>query len=316
MFRNKLKWLLTKLHWLPDPTFLRWGYRLETGRRLELDNPVTFNDKLNWLKLHGDTERHALLVDKLGVRGFVAATIGHEHLVPLICQYARPEDVLWDALPDKYVVKCTHGSHCGIVVNDKRNADKSDMIKRLNKWMGRNWYWHGREPPYKHLKPRIIVEQLLGDGVTPPEDYKIMCFDGEPEYVQVHRRDGRQTTIDIYTAYGDRVIGAGKVGYANVRSLYIDRRKLRDMLPIARALAKATGAPYVRVDLYHEGGRVYFGELTFFDSAGFRDFYPPKLNVEMGHLIKLPNDGGVQNGSKCRFRANFRKRDGYRRQTR
>lgn len=285
--KHRLKWLLTKMRCLHDATFHRWSYKLETGRRLELDHPTTFNDKLNWIKLHGDTERYAPLVDKLEVRGFVSRVIGHEHLVPLIGQYTRPKDIPWDALPDMYVVKCTHGSHCGIVVNDKRNADKWEMTARLDKWIRRNWYWHGREPVYRNLKPRVIVEEMLGDGVTPPEDYKFMCFDGEPEYVQVHRKDGKQSTIDLYTAYGELLPGAGKVGYANSKAPHIDRAKLAAMVPIARNLARAVGAPYVRIDLYHVGGKVYFGEITFFDSAGFRDFYPPKLNVEMGEKINL-----------------------------
>ena len=283
--RRRLKWLLSKFHWIPDATYHRWAYWLLTGRRLNLDRPVTFNEKLNWIKLHGSTHLYAPLVDKLAVRNFVARVVGVQYLVPMINSYETPLLTRFMVV-DRCVVKCTHGSHCSIAVNSRAHVDTCAMANQLRRWMITNWYWHAREPPYRAIPPRIIVEELLGDGITPPVDYKVMCFGGEPEVVQVHRRRGTETTIDFYTAYGAR-LDWRKTGYGNSPSPYIERSKLQDMIPVARALARETGAPYVRVDLYHEGGRVYFGELTFFDSAGYRDFEPAKVNAELGAMIDL-----------------------------
>lgn len=287
--RHKLKWLLTKLHWLPDTAFLYFAYWLETGRKLNLRQPVTFCDKLNYLKLHGGTSRYAPLVDKLAVRAFVSKTIGEEHLVPRIASYTTPEHIAWHELPDRFVVKCTHGSHCGFTVTNKTRFDTTLASIRLNKWMDNNWYWFGREPPYRAIPPRIVIEEMLGDGFTPPTDYKFMCFDGEPEIVQVHKRSGgsgRIQAIDFFTAFGQPV-DMQKAGFPNSTHPGINREKLRDMLPIARKLANATDAPYVRIDLYREQGKVYFSELTFFDSAGFRDFLPLEVNKKLGDMIKL-----------------------------
>lgn len=291
LVRRRIKWFLTKLHCLPDDVFLRLAYWLETGRKLDLRKPITFCDKLSHIKLHGGTKRYAPLVDKLAVRAFVTKTVGAEHLIPLIASYTRPEHIVWHELPDRFVVKCTHGSHCGIMVTDKARFDTAWAVKRLNKWLRTNWYWFGREPPYRAVPPRIVIEEMLGDGITQPINYKIMCFDGEPEIVQLHKRSGPTRTIDFFTAWGDR-LNMRKSGIPNSIGLpnavpAIDRRKLQDMLPVARQLARATGAPYVRIDLYHEQGRVWFSELTFFDSAGFRDFQPLEVNKKLGDMIKL-----------------------------
>ncbi len=291
--KRALKWVLSKQHWLGDRAYLYLRYFLETGKRLELARPVTFCDKLNRLKLDTSPGRYAPFVDKLAVRALVAKAVGREHLVRLLGVYARPEHIAWHELPDKFAVKCSHGSHCGIAVTDKARLDIPRAVRRLDKWLHTNWYWYGREGPYRAIPPRILVEEWIGDAGA-PVDYKFMCFGGEPEIVQVHKKDRRPNahTIDFFTAYG-QPIAMRKQGFENSAVPGISRKKLKDMLPIARTLARETGAEYVRVDLYHERGQVWFSELTFFDSAGFRGFCPEEANKKLGGMIRL---NGVSGG--------------------
>jgi len=298
--RHRIKWLLTKLPWLPDEPFLRWAYRLETGQRLNLTEPVTFCDKLNWLKLYGDTERYAPFVDKYAVRDIVARVAGPQYLIHMVGLYARAQDIPWDMLPERFVVKCTHGSHCGIAVTDKARLHTRDAAGLLNKWLHTSWYRYGREPPYRGIKPRVMIEEMVADDALahwfPPIDYKFMCFHGEPRIVQLHRKFWRDVcpapppSIDFYSKTGER-LDMRKAGFRNgitaPGTSGIDRDKLADMLPLARKLARATGAPYVRVDLYHERGQAWFSEITFFDSAGFRLFLPVEANVTLGEMIRL-----------------------------
>jgi hypothetical protein len=279
--------LLMRLHFLPDAVYLRLAYFFATGRILHLKNPRTFNEKLNWLKLHGVGAGYARFVDKLAVRTFITKTIGAEYLPGYLSVHNQARYIDWFSLPDKYIAKCTHGSHCSILCRDKKAFDYIAATEKLEGWMRTNWFWYGREKPYKILDPRVIIERLVADN---PINYKIMCFHGEPEVVQVHKKvDGKQT-IDFFVAYGER-IEAKKKGFDNSTYPWIDKAKLKDMLPIARKLAHTIGAPYVRVDLYHEQGRVWFGELTFYDSAGFKGFEPHSFDIWLGEKIHLPKKG-------------------------
>ena len=276
---------LGMLHCIPARWYLTVAYWLETGRWIDWDKPETFSDKLQWLKLYGGTQRYAHLVDKAAVRDWVAQLIGREYLVPSLGAYDRPEQIPWHALPDRCVIKCTHGSHCGIVLDGKAPPDRQAVIRKLRKWQRRNWYWFGREPAYRDLAPRILIERYLG-GDDPPDDYKIMCFSGRAEVVQLHRKSGRETRIDFFDRNGVR-IDMRKPGYRRSQRLEIPHCDLAKLLPVAERIASAIDVPYVRVDLYLVRGQVYFGEVTFFDSAGFRPFEPEAAEAWLGSLIDI-----------------------------
>lgn len=180
--------------------FLRLAYLNETHHLLHLKNPRFFNEKLNVLKLCADAPAWSRYVDKLEARKHVANVIGAEHLVPLIAQYDSVDEIDWGTLPKRFVIKCTHGSHCGLICMDKTIFDTVDAERRLRKWMKRSWYWVGRETPYRTIKPRIMVEEFIGDD-APAQDFKLMCFDGLPRIIQVHTKRYGQATI-LVSNYG------------------------------------------------------------------------------------------------------------------
>ncbi len=278
--------VLGMLHCIPARWYLKISYWLETGRRIDWAAPLTFSDKLQWLKIYGHTPRFAHLVDKATAREWVAALIGREYLVPKFGVYDRPEQIPWHALPDRCVIKCTHGSHCGIVLDGKAPINRRAVIRKLRKWQRRDWYWYGREPPYKGLAPRILIERHLGAD-DPPDDYKIMCFGGRAEVVQLHRKRGAETRIDFFDRRGVKIEEMRKPGYRRSQRLEIAHEDLAKLLPVAEKIASAIDVPYVRVDLYLVRGQVYFGEITFFDSAGFRPFAPEAIEKWLGGMIDI-----------------------------
>lgn len=277
--------LLSILHFLPSGAFLRLAYLLETGNTLHLKNPRRFNEKLNWLKLYGGAEDWGRYVDKLEVREHVRHIIGNEHLVPLIAQYNSVDEIDWAALPDRFVIKCSHGSHCGLICTDKATFEIAEAETKLLKWMRRNWYWVGREIPYRTIKPRIVVEKFIGDD-HPAQDYKLMCFGGVPHIIQAHTKRDGIASIDFFNLSGQR-LEMCKKGYQNSPMESIDPGAIRLLYPVALTLA--AGFPYVRIDLYLHQGQVFFGEMTFFDSAALREFEPDPVNVQLGDMIALPD---------------------------
>ena len=141
---------------LPDKLFLKKKFRYHTGKKLNLKNPKTFNEKLQWLKLHDRRPEYVTYVDKYAVKDYIKDTIGEEYLIPLIGVYNSVDDINWSQLPNQFVLKCTHGSSSNIICTDKRKLNIKDAKSKLKKWMNKNWFWYGREWPYKNVKPRII----------------------------------------------------------------------------------------------------------------------------------------------------------------
>ncbi len=277
--------LLSMLHFLPSGAFLRLAYMNETGHILNLKNPRRFNEKLNWLKLYGGAEEWGQYVDKLEVRGHVQRAIGNEHLVHLIAQYDSVDEIDWAALPERFVIKCSHGSHCGLICTDKASFDTAGAENKLRKWMRRNWYWVGREKPYRTLKPRIMVEQFIGDD-HPAQDYKLMCFDGVPRIIQVHTNE-TEPPASTFSTCPARSWRCTRRDSRTVRWNISNRAVIHSLYPVAQTLA--AGFPYVRIDLYLHGGQCVFREMTFFDSAALREFEPDPVNFQLGDMIVLPD---------------------------
>lgn len=276
--------LLSMLHFLPSKVFLQLAYLNESGHILHLKNPKRFNEKLHYLKLYGGAERWSRFVDKLDVREHVRCVIGEEYLVPLIAQYDSVDEIDWSALPDRFVIKCSHGSHCGLICMDKAHFDTVDAEAKLRRWMRRSWYWFGRETPYRTIKPRIMVEQFIGDE-QPPQDYKIMCFNGCPRIIQVHTKQDGSSAIDFFDMSGQK-LEMSKREFPNSSLHCLDPETIATLLPVAEKLAG--DFPYIRIDLYLHEGQVFFGEMTFFDSAALREFEPDEVNVWLGDMLTLP----------------------------
>lgn len=271
-------------NWMPDKLYLQIMYYCETEEKLNLDKPVTFNEKLQWLKLYDRKPEYVTYVDKYAVREYIKQTIGEEYLIPLIGVYDRVEEIPWDELPDRFVLKCTHGSGCNIICTDKSKLNIGEAKTKLNKWMKYNYYWPTREWPYKNVKPRIICEEFIGN-LGLPDDHKIMCFNGVPRIIQIHRKtlDGRHS-IDFYGTDG-KLLPITKEGFGTFEMPELDVRTLHNILEFASILSASK--PYLRTDFYLVQKRIYFGELTFFDSSGLINFKPEESNAYLGSLMDL-----------------------------
>lgn len=275
------------LEWINPKLYLKIYYKFKTGEKLNLNSPKTFNEKLQWIKLYDHNPDYNIMVDKYAVREYVAKTIGEEYLILLIGTYDSVDEIDWSKLPNKFVLKCTHGSGSNIICTDKDKLDIEYSKVKLNKWMKKNWYWFGKEWPYKNVKPRIIAEKYMADetGIE-LKDYKVLCFNGEPKLIEVHRGRFANRTQDIYdigwnkTEISQSNIGIPKSKRSMEKPVFLD-----EMLFLSCKLSQKI--PHVRVDWYYADNQLFFGELTFFDGSGFDRFDNPKDDLMLGSWINL-----------------------------
>lgn len=277
----------------PDKLFLKMKFRYHIGKKLNLKNPESFNEKLQWLKLYDRKPEYSIYVDKYAVRAYIAEILGEEYLIPLLGVYDNVKEIDWASLPDKFVLKCTHGSGSNIICPDKNKLDIEEAKKKLQKWMNKNWYWYGREWPYKNLKPRIICEKyLIDESGKELKDYKLMCFNGEVKciFVCTNRNSSTGVNIDIYDVNWN-LMPFGRYNHPGTGVKISKPKNLDNMVKYAEKLSK--NIPFIRVDYYEANGHLYFGELTFYPASGFGKFTPESYDYLLGSWIKLPieNEG-------------------------
>ncbi len=273
---------------MPDKVYLKWQFYHINHHRLNLRHPQTYADKLAWMKLYDKNPQLTNLVDKYEVRKFVEEKIGSQYLIPLIGVYNSVEEIPWNDLPQKYVLKCTHDSASVILHCDDKPFDKENAILSLEKHMKRNMYWYSREYPYRDVKPRIVCEEFLDDHGHSPADYKVLCFNGKPEYIVVDQDRFTNHRRDLYNAMWIKQDFSSDHEQSNVG---VERpEKLEEMLQLATILSQ--GFKHVRVDFYSLNDKVYFGELTFFPWGGPIWFKPDKWNYILGELINLGEKNG------------------------
>lgn len=277
-----------KFNTLSDERYLKRKYKAIMGYPLNLDNPITFNEKLQWLKLHDRRPEYTMMVDKYKVRDYIAEKLGEEYLIPLLGVWDDPDEIDFDALPNQFVLKCNHNSGLGMCIcKDKTKLDIKKVKKDLRKGLKQDYYLTGREWPYKDVKPRIIAEQYMQDdgGKEELSDYKVLCFNGEPKLIEVHRgRFGGGHTQDFYdTDWNKTLFNQPDVPMSDE---VMDKPVFaEEMLMLSRKLS--AGIPHVRVDWYYTNGHLYFSELTFFDSSGFDPFMDDQ-DTEIGSWLVLP----------------------------
>lgn len=275
------------LNWMPDKMYLKMRFKNLMGKRLDLKNPKTFNEKIQWLKLNDRKDFYKTIVDKYSVRDYIAQEWGEEHLIPLLGAWESVEDITFDSLPEQFVLKCTHGSKCNIVCTDKSKLDIEKAKRLLSKWMSTNYYYHSREWPYKFVTPRIIAEKyMLSTDADELIDYKFYCNNGKPEYVMVCV--GRNNN-NLRFLYFDREWNFYRYNYGDDK-LPADfsfpmPEQVPEMFKIAEKLSK--GFKYLRVDLYESDGKLYFGELTLYPSGGFDRDILPETDALFGSMIEL-----------------------------
>ena len=284
--KDRLMDLLQFFRFIPDKPFLKIEYRFLTGKKLNLKNPETYNEKLQYLKLYDRKPVYTKMADKLAMREFVKERIGDGYTVPLLGVWDGPQDIDFDKLPDSFVLKCNHDSKGLIICRNKDALDKKQAVKTLSKSMKRNMFWAAREWPYKNIVSKVFAEELLAK----PEEYQVLCFNGKPYLMYFlsdydNPEDGnRHLTEDFF----DTDFNALNVSFGYEKSsATIDKPAYFDrMIEISSILSE--GIPHLRVDFIYSGGRLYVGELTFFNDAGFAPIKPEEWNCKLGSMIELP----------------------------
>lgn len=273
---------------LPDKIYLKKLYKKRVGKELDLKNPTTYTEKLNWLNLYDRRPEYTIMADKYAVRKYVAEKIGEEYLVELLGVWDSVEQIDFSSLPDKFVLKCNHDNGV-IICTDKKTFDIEKAKKELQWHLERDYYKKCREWPYKNIPRKIICEKYMeNDTGKLLIEYKVFCFNGKIKFTQVitDRFTDSGTTFDNYDFswnYMDMYQGdhCNQKGDIYEKPIFLD-----DIYAISEKLSK--GISHIRIDFNIWNDKIYFGELTFFDSGGFDEFQPEKWAIELGNWIELP----------------------------
>lgn len=276
---------------MDDEKYLKRKFKSVTGKELNIETPTTFNEKLQWLKLNNREDVYTVMADKVAARDFVAEKLGEEYLIPCIGVWDNADDIDFDKLPDKFVLKCNHNSGVGMCIcKDKSKLDIEKVKNELKKGMAQDYYITNREWPYKNIPRKIIAEQFMEnkeEGIEGLRDYKFYCFDGNVDYLYISEGlDDHHTAKISFVTTDWKLADFKRTDYANFTNLPEKPKKFDEMLSIAKELSK--GFPFLRVDLYEINGKIYFSEFTFFPCSGYMPFEPEEWDYKFGEFIKLP----------------------------
>lgn len=278
------------LNWVPDSIYLKGCFRAKMGYPLDLKNPQTFNEKIQWLKLHDRKPEYTQMVDKYAVREYIAKTIGEEYLIPLLGVWDRFDDIDFDQLPDQFVLKCNHDSGTVVICKDKKTFDIDAASKKINARINYNYYNVWREWPYKDVKHRIIAEKYMSQmGCDDLVDYKIMCFNGKAkcEFICTNRRSETGLNVTFFDLDWQRLpferphhpVDQNEINKPN---------QLSKMISLAETLAVALDTIFVRIDFYEVNNQLYFGEFTLYPASGLEGFTSFQWDNKLGDWIQLP----------------------------
>lgn len=274
---------------MDDKNHIEKLFRASMDYNLDLHNPKTFNEKLQWLKLYNRRPEYTKMVDKYKVREYISEKIGEEYLIPLLDVWDDSDDIDFDTLPNQFVLKCNHNSGLGMCIcKDKNSLDISKVRSDLRKGLKQDYYLTGREWPYKNVPRKIIAEKYITDETgTNLRDYKFYCFDGKAKVVGIYqdRNTDKETTGDFFDMDFNWLDFTFNMPNAKVKPSKPNH--FEKMKEIAESLSE--GIPHVRVDLYLSNDKIYFGELTFFDGSGFDKIEPFEWDVKLGSWINLPD---------------------------
>lgn len=286
-FNRKMKYALS---FLPDRLYLQMIYFRHFGRFINFKHPKTFNEKLQWLKVNNKNPLYTDLVDKYEAKKHIEKSVGKKYVIKTLAVYDNFDDIDFDRLPNKFVMKTTHDSGGVVIVKNKKEMKIEKVKEKINTSLSRNFFYYGREWPYKNVKPRIIIEEYI-DGGENLNDYKLMCFNGKMEMSFVctdrYNDDGLKVTFfdkDWQKLPFTRHYPAAKENISKPK--YYD-----EMVKVAEKLAK--DMPFVRIDFYEVGDRIYVGELTFYPGSGFEEFSDYEWDEKIGDMLDL---SGVMGG--------------------
>lgn len=288
---NKIAFGLTNLgltKWMSDEAYLKWVFKLTFGRKLNLDNPVDFEEKMQWIKLYDRRPEYVKMVDKYEAKKYVADFLGEQYIIPTLGVWDKFDDIDFDSLPNQFVLKCTHDSGGLSICKDKTTFDIAAAKKKIEKSLKNNFFYRGREWPYKDVKPRIIAEKYLTDGDGQLADYKVHNFNGKPEMILVARdRFDKHGLVSDFFDVNWNHLDVIRGGHPNCGHEIERPEQITEILELSKKLAE--NIPFVRTDFYIVDNKVYFGEITFFPASGFALWEPYEKDVEYGKMIKLPN---------------------------
>lgn len=275
------------LNWMPDKPYLEICYKIHLGKKLNLKDPKTFNEKIQWLKLYDRKPEYTKMVDKYEVKKYVANIIGEEYIIPTIGVWDRVEDIDFDSLPNQFVLKCTHDSGGLVICKDKSKLDIEEAKKKLKHYYKRKYFYLHREWPYKNVKPRIIAEKYMQNGDDPElKDYKFFCFNNEPKMIYISEGLSDHSTAKIsFADMNYQMAPFYRSDFAPFEKLPDKPVNFDKMKKLAKILCQ--GKDFVRVDFYEINKKIYFGEFTFSPCAGLVPFSPDKYDDIIGSLLKL-----------------------------
>lgn len=291
-----------------DERYLKLIFRIKMGQRLNLDSPRTFSEKLQWLKIHDRRPIYTHLVDKFEVKEWVTALLGESRVVPVLGVWDSFSDIDFDALPEQFVLKCTHDSGGLAICTDRTSFDIERARTKISNSLKRNYYALGREWPYKNVQPRVIAERYFPtwdpespDGILPKPlsnddlgvmDFKFYCFHGEPKFLYVSRGLHNHSTAQVaFLTLDWKRTDFKRQDYAEFDELPPKPARLEEMIRIAETLS--SGIPFVRVDLFEHANTVLFSEMTFHPVSGMMPISPRSADSEIGKLLDLPESGST-----------------------
>ena len=271
---------------MSDEKYIKLIYWARLAKHIDLKNPKTYNEKLQWLKLYDRNPLYTKMVDKYEAKNYVASIIGDEYVIPTYGVWERFEDIDFSSLPKQFVLKCTHDSGGLVICKDKSKIDLEKAKNKINKSLKTDYFLHGREWPYKDVPRKIIAEKYMSDNGDDIKDYKFYCFNGKVKLIGIYsdRNSKLPTKANYYNEKFERVYMTW--GYEPIREDIKKPAHLNKMIEIAEKLS--SNIPELRVDLYLCQNKIFFGELTFFDGGGLDMIEPQEWDYKMGEWIKLP----------------------------
>lgn len=287
---------LIKKHpnWMSDEFYIRTLWRMVMGYKLDLKNPKTFNEKLQWLKLYDHNPLYTTLVDKLRVKDWVAEKIGAQYVIPTLAVWEKAEDIDISNLPNQFVLKCNHDSGSVVICKDKNTFDLDTAKEKLGKALQHNFYWDAREWAYKNVKPCVFAEVYMEDNVFGElQDYEIFTFSREPKIIQVDFDRFKVHKRNLYDIAWNYI--EARIQFPNDPSKTIEKSKaLQELLDLSKKISK--GIAHVRTDFYLINEKIYFGEMTFYHGAGHEKFLPSELEQYFSDFIQLDDNQHFSDG--------------------
>lgn len=286
-YREQKNFIYNCLRFLPDKTYLKLMYRLRMHSGLNLSCPETFNEKLQWLKLNNRKDKYTEMVDKYSAKEYAASIIGEQYIIKTYGVWNSFDEIDFDKLPNQFVLKCTHDSGGLVICKDKSKLDYDSAKRKIERSLKCNFYYVGREWPYKNVKPKILAEELLVDDDDDEiNDYKFYCFNGKVELLYLSRGMQNHSTARInFVSLDWKPASFRRSDYKEFEVLPQKPCCLDEMIKLSEKLSK--DIPFLRVDFYEINKKVYFGELTFFPGSGFTPFLSREMDLELGKMLSI-----------------------------